>query len=212
MHPSHVKNILFLLVKLVTGTLYYLAHADATAPLAQAALFAELLDSTLMGAWAWMGHFFVPAMVAKSIGWETSRFQIEIAFMNAGVATASLLGCVSGMLLQHEPRWDLVMVAVLVKATIYLGCGHAHFVSLREDDNWAFSNVSFSLLMWDDVLVCMWALGLWLGCASANGAVDPVGAALGAGLLAWSVQLTYCWFTEVWPHRSRIHEPNDKEE
>ncbi|GMI28083.1 hypothetical protein TeGR_g6615 [Tetraparma gracilis] len=204
MHPSHVKNIATTLLKVAAIALYYRSHADAG--LAQASLFGELFESTLMGSWAWMGHFLAPDKVARSIGWPASRFQIEIAFMNAGVATASLLGCCGGMLAQPEPRWDLVMAAVLVKAVVYLGCGHAHFVSLREDDNWAFSNVSFSLLMLDDVLVCVWALSLWLCCAPTR---DPVGFPLGVALLVWGLWLCVCWFVEVFPHRHKIHEPND---
>ena len=207
MHPSHVKNIVTTVMKVVAAYMYYRSHTEGG--FAQAALFGEVFESTLMGAWAFVGHFFVPDQVAKSIGWPTGhRFQIEIAFMNAGMATCSLLGC-SGMLTQQEPRWDLVMAAVLTKAMIYFGCGYAHFVSLREDDNWAFSNVSFSLLMWDDVLVCVWALALYLYAAPVR---DPVGFPLAVGLLAWGLWQGIRWFIEVFPHRHKIHEPNDKEE
>ena len=44
------------------------------------------------GLWAFTGHFFVPDMVAKAIGWPTGNpFQQEVAFTNLGIGVLGVL-------------------------------------------------------------------------------------------------------------------------
>ena len=80
LEPMDVKNIIVWLLKLAVAALYYYA-ASGEPDVWTALLAAELLEGALTGVWAWIGHKFVSAHVARSIGWPTGhRFQNEIAW------------------------------------------------------------------------------------------------------------------------------------
>ena len=190
MHPQYTKLAAMLLTKAVVAWWYFASHAGAGAGLSESLLFAELLDSFLSSLWFFMGHYFEPDLCARSIGWPVgSRFQEEIAWMNGSVSCHCLLALVD------FPRWDLIMSAVLVRGMLYLGCGAVHLRSVAEDDNWAWSNASFTLLMNDDILAAARGIFLYLAAAHKHESLDLVGGVIGAVLLLWAGQLSYRYFT-----------------
>jgi hypothetical protein len=116
LEPPDVKNIIVHGLKLAM-VYYYCSSGNS---LWTALLAAELLEGTLTGLWAWMGHKFLSDHVARSIGWPTGhRFQNKIAWMNAGLAVVMAHGLVIGMLSGPEIRWDAVAAAVLTHGKTY---------------------------------------------------------------------------------------------
>ena len=72
---------------------------------------------------------------------------------------------------------------------------HNYKRSVAEDDNWAWSNASFTLLMNDDILAAARGIFLYLAAAHKHESLDLVGGVIGAVLLLWAGQLSYRYFT-----------------
>eukprot|EP00518_Triparma_eleuthera_P002715 CAMPEP_0182458072 /NCGR_PEP_ID=MMETSP1319-20130603/3502_1 /TAXON_ID=172717 /ORGANISM="Bolidomonas pacifica, Strain RCC208" /LENGTH=199 /DNA_ID=CAMNT_0024656683 /DNA_START=180 /DNA_END=775 /DNA_ORIENTATION=+ len=192
-----VKNIFVWLLKLAVAALYYY-YSSGKPYVWTALLAAELVEGSLTGVWAWIGHRFVSDHVARSIGWPTGhRFQNEIAWMNAGIAVVMTHGLFIGMLSGPEIRWDAVAAAVLTHGTILLGCAETHFIAIHEDNNWCVSNAGFMLLMVDDIGSVLLKSTLLL--ASAYGVLDLAQLYATVALLAAASWFTARYFIEVWP-------------
>ena len=210
LEPPDVKNICVWAFKfVVTHTYYYFNSPRGILPgerLWTALLAAELFEGMLTGLWAWMGHKFLSDHVARSIGWPTGhRFQNEIAWMNAGLAVVMAHGFFVGMLSGPEIRWDAVLAAVLTHGTTYLGCAETHFIAIHEDNNWCTSNAGFMLLMVDDIGSVLLKSTLLLLASGYGAQLDALQLNATVAVLAAAVWFTFRYFTEVWPHREKVH-------
>lgn len=86
----------------------------------------------LGGLYAFMGHAFIPAKVAESIGWPTSPFQWEIAMANLA------LGVLGVMCIWFRGRFRL---ATAISANVYLlGCAAGHVRQMITAGDFAVNN------------------------------------------------------------------------
>ena len=115
-------------------------------------------------------------------------------------------GLVVGML-GAEIRFDAVVAAVLTQGVIYLGCAETHFLAIAEDDNWCASNAGFGLLMLDDIGSVLLKSALLLQASGQGARLEPFQLGGVLLLLVASVWYTFRYFSEVFPHRDRVHAP-----
>lgn len=123
--------------------------SSALHPLAQWILLLSLGFSCL---WAALGHAFSTKQVAKSIGWETSPFQYEIAGANLGIG----LGAVAATALGPTAAWVIFIVA-----TSFLWSAAAtHIGDMIRNRNFAINNAG--PVFWWDILAPLTMLGALL--------------------------------------------------
>lgn len=67
------------------------AHRERAGLLEPVLLHLLVLGLGVSGIWGFVGHFFMSAEVASSIGWAASPFQQELAFYHLGLGAAGLL-------------------------------------------------------------------------------------------------------------------------
>jgi Family of unknown function (DUF6790) len=117
-----------------------LPFADAgLRPLAQWMLFVSL---GLQSLWAASGHTFHSERVARSIGWATSPFQLEIGGANLGIG----LGAMAAAILGPSAAWAIFFVA----ASFLWGAAAVHVSDMVRTGNFAINNAG--PIFWWDIL------------------------------------------------------------
>jgi hypothetical protein len=86
----------------------------------------------LLGLWGFVGHVFLPAQSAASIGWADSPFQFEVGVANLGLGLASLYAAFKGF----EAR----LTASLAGAAFLMGAGVLHVTDIVTAGNFAPGN------------------------------------------------------------------------
>ena len=107
----------------------------------------------LTGLWAALGHLFFPAMVARTIGWETSPFQFEVGAANLGIGLAGLYAAFRSF----EAR----LATGLVIACFLIGAGIVHILDIIAAGNFAPGNAG-PILFTDLLTPLAIAVLLWL--------------------------------------------------
>lgn len=92
------------------------------------------------GIWAFIGHAFLSAQVAASIGWAAgSRFQLEVAFANLSIG---LLG-----ILCYWIRGNFWTATVISSSIFLLGAAYIHIINIFQFANYAPGNAGPVLYM-----------------------------------------------------------------
>jgi len=90
--------------------------------------------------WAALGHAFNSEHVAKSIGWETSPFQKEVAGANLGIGLGAVAASVGG----HAAAWAMFFMA----AGFLWSAAAVHIADMRKSGNFAINNAG-PIFWWD---------------------------------------------------------------
>ena len=88
------------------------------------------------------GHLFMPAPVAASIGWPTSRFQWEVGLANVGYGVAGVMAPSYG-----RKFW---LATIVVFSIFMLGAAVGHIRSMLAEHNCAPGNTGY--ISWYDLL------------------------------------------------------------
>ncbi len=104
--------------------------------------------------WAAFGHAFLTKIVARSIGWEPSPFQHEIAGANLGIG----LGAIAAAVLGKGAAWAMFFMAV----SFLWSAAAAHIRDIVERGNFAPSNAG-PIFWWDILTPLTLLIGLLLG-------------------------------------------------
>jgi hypothetical protein len=88
------------------------------------------------------GHLFMPAPVAESIGWPTSRFQWEVGLADLSYGVAGVMA----------PSFDrgFWLATIVVFSIFMLGAAVGHVRSMVAERNFAPGNAGF--IFWYDLL------------------------------------------------------------
>jgi len=90
--------------------------------------------------WAAFGHLAATEMVAESIGWETSPFQIEIGWANLGIGAGAIAAAFLGF---------GAAVAMTVMAACFLwGAAKVHTEEMLREKNFSINNAG-PIYVWD---------------------------------------------------------------
>ena len=108
-------------------------------PLAQWMLFLSLAIQSL---WAALSHAVFSKQVARSIGWQPSPFQHEIAGANLGIG----LGAIAASMLGVAAAWAIFFVA----ASFLWSAAAVHVADMVRKANFAINNAG--PIFWWDVL------------------------------------------------------------
>jgi len=124
--------------------------SDAFSPLVAWMLFLSL---GLHSLWAAFGHLMASEMVAKSIGWETSPFQIEVGWANVGIG----LGAIAASFLGFGAA-----VAITIMAACFLwGAAKVHTEEMIQEKNFSINNAG-PIYFWDILTPLTLIIGLLL--------------------------------------------------
>src|SRR5262245_33111720 len=87
-------------------------------------------------------HLFTPALVAKAIGWPTSRFQWEVGLAGVGYGVAGVMA----------PAFDrgFWLATIIVFSIFMLGAAVGHVRSMIAEHNFAPGNAGY--IFWYDIL------------------------------------------------------------
>ena len=98
------------------------------------------------------GHLFMPAPVAESIGWPTSRFQWEVGLANLGYGVAGVMA----------PSFDrgFWLATIVVFSIFMLGAAVGHVRSMLAEHNFAPGNAGY--VFWYDVLAPILLIALYV--------------------------------------------------
>ena len=113
--------------------------SEDLSPLAQWMLLASL---GLQSLWASFSHIFAPEIVAKSIGWQASPFQVEIGGANLGIG----LSAIGAVFLGDSAGWAVF----LASASFLWGAAFVHLREMVRKGNFAINNAG--PIFWWDVL------------------------------------------------------------
>jgi hypothetical protein len=90
--------------------------------------------------WAFIGHAFMSAQVAESIGWATgSPFQLEVAFANLAIGILGIL-C-------YFFRDNFWTATVIVSAIFLLGAAYVHLINIINYSNHSAGNAGTIFFM-----------------------------------------------------------------
>ena len=90
--------------------------------------------------WAFIGHAFLSAQVAQSIGWATgSPFQIEVAFANLAIGILGIL-C-------YFFRDNFWLATVIVSSVFLLGAAYVHLINIITYSNYSVGNAGSIFFM-----------------------------------------------------------------
>jgi hypothetical protein len=106
-------------------------------PLAQWMLFLSLGLTSL---WSASGHALLTDRVARSIGWDPSPFQLEVAGANLGIALAAITATFLG----PGAAWATLLVA----ASFLWGAAVVHVNDISRKGNFSINNAG-PILWWD---------------------------------------------------------------
>jgi hypothetical protein len=98
------------------------------------------------------GHLFMPAAVAESIGWPTSRFQWEVGLANLGYGIAGVIA----------PGFDrgFWLATIIVFSIFMLGAAVGHVRSMIAERNFAWGNAGY--VFWYDILAPIMLIALYI--------------------------------------------------
>ena len=98
------------------------------------------------------GHLFMPAPVAESIGWPTSRFQWEVGLADLSYGVAGVMA----------PSFDrgFWLATIIVFSIFMLGAAVGHVRSMVAEHNFAPGNAGY--IFWYDILVPILLIVLYL--------------------------------------------------
>jgi hypothetical protein len=90
--------------------------------------------------WAFIGHAFMPVLVAESIGWATgSPFQTEVAFANLAIGILGIL-C-------YFFRDNFWLATVIVSSIFLLGAAYVHVINIIDYSNHSAGNAGTIFFM-----------------------------------------------------------------
>jgi len=90
--------------------------------------------------WAFIGHAFLSAQVAESIGWASgSPFQIEVAFANLAIGILGIL-C-------YFFRDNFWLATVIVSSVFLLGAAYVHMINIISYSNYSVGNAGSIFFM-----------------------------------------------------------------
>jgi hypothetical protein len=98
------------------------------------------------------GHLFMPAPVAASIGWPTSRFQWEVGLANVGYG-------VTGVMAPSFGR-EFWLATIVVFSIFMLGAAVGHIRSMLAEHNLAPGNAGY--IFWYDLLAPSLLIALYV--------------------------------------------------
>lgn len=92
----------------------------------------------IAGVGAGISHLLFGPTIARSIGWESSPFQLEVGFANLGFGIAGLVAT------SHSTEFWL---AVIVANSVFrVGCGFGHIRQIVQERNYAINNTAILFL------------------------------------------------------------------
>ena len=139
---AYVILIITLLVAILVISIYKITSKPLNGRIiVEIFLISFLVISVGFGSiWAFIGHFFLSAQVAASIGWAPgSPFQSEVAFANLAIGVLGVL-C----------YWirDNFWTATVISSSIFLlGDAYVHIVNMIQYSNYASGNSGLVLYM-----------------------------------------------------------------
>ena len=90
--------------------------------------------------WAFIGHAFMPVLVAESIGWATgSPFQTEVAFANLAIGILGIL-C-------YFFRDNFWVATVIASSIFLLGAAYVHLINIISYSNHSVGNAGTIFFM-----------------------------------------------------------------
>ena len=90
--------------------------------------------------WAFIGHAFLSAQVAASIGWAAGNpFQLEVAFANLGIGVLGIL-C-------YWIRGNFWIATVISSSIFLIGAAYIHIINMFQFANYAPGNAGPVLYM-----------------------------------------------------------------
>lgn len=90
--------------------------------------------------WAFIGHAFLSAQVAASIGWAAgSPFQLEVAFANLAIGTLGIL-C-------YFFRDNFWIATVIVSSIFLFGAAYVHLINIINYSNYTVGNAGSIFFM-----------------------------------------------------------------
>jgi hypothetical protein len=98
------------------------------------------------------GHLFMPARVAESIGWPTSRFQWEVGLANVGYGVAGVMASSFGR--------EFWLATIVVFSIFMFGAAVGHIRSMLAEHNLAPGNAGY--IFWYDVLAPILLITLYV--------------------------------------------------
>lgn len=103
--------------------------------------------------WAAVGHGLNSERVAKSIGWQTSPFQKEIAGANLGIGLGAIAASTGG----PSAAWTMFFMA----AAFLWSAAAVHVIDMRQRKNFAINNAG-PIFWWDIITpITILLLLLW---------------------------------------------------
>jgi len=103
--------------------------------------------------WAAVGHGLNSERVAKSIGWQTSPFQKEIAGANLGIGLGAIAASTGG----PSAAWTMFFMA----AACLWSAAAVHVIDMRQRKNFAINNAG-PIFWWDIITpITILLLLLW---------------------------------------------------
>ncbi|MEW6011653.1 MAG: hypothetical protein CIT03_05150 [Methanobacterium sp.] len=104
--------------------------------------------------WAFIGHFFLSAQIAASIGWPAgSPFQLEVAFANLAFG---ILGILCWKF--RDNFWTATIIGV---TTFYWGATYVHIMDIINTGNFAPGNAGIALYI--DIIIPLALIILLIG-------------------------------------------------
>ena len=98
------------------------------------------------------GHMFMPAQIAASIGWPTSRFQWEVGLADLSYGVAGVMA----------PSFDrgFWLATIVVFSVFMLGAAVGHVRSMVAERNFAPGNAGY--IFWYDIAVPVLLIALYV--------------------------------------------------
>lgn len=90
--------------------------------------------------WNFVGHFFLTEMVAESIGWAKSPFQIELAGYHLAFGLMSMLSLWN----RNPGYWGAVVHGM---AIFLFSAAGIHIYEMMEHQNFSYGNASFPIIL-----------------------------------------------------------------
>jgi hypothetical protein len=98
------------------------------------------------------GHMFMPAPIAESIGWPTSRFQWEVGLADLSYGVAGVMAPSFGR--------DFWLATIVVFSIFMLGAAVGHVRSMIAERNFAPGNAGY--MFWYDIAVPVLLIVLYI--------------------------------------------------
>jgi hypothetical protein len=87
----------------------------------------------LVGIWGFIGHTFYPDQIAQYVGWPTGNpFQLEIAWVNLGLAIVGLLGIFI--------RGNFWLATLIMTTVFFWGAAYEHLVQMLKFQDYSPGN------------------------------------------------------------------------